>query len=77
LFELSTTPKYLDFGYEQQGAIASEYVCCAALAPKASRTTRLERLLSPHFDLAAMTARLDSSKMVLPWTGVELEGICD
>jgi len=77
LFELSETPEFLDFGYEQQGAIASEYVCCAVLAPKSPRTTRLERLMSPYFDLSAMTARLDSSRMVLPWDGVELAGICD
>ncbi|TDT77289.1 hypothetical protein BDE40_0570 [Litoreibacter halocynthiae] len=77
LFELSNTAEFLDFGYEQQGAIAAEYVCCAALAPKAPRTTRLERLMQPHFDLAAMTTRLDNAKMVLPWKGVELDGICD
>ena len=77
LFELSNDARFLDFGYEQQGAIAEEYVCCAALAPKAARTKRLERLLKPHFDLAAMTDRLDNSKMLLPWNGVELAGICD
>ncbi|SFR44612.1 hypothetical protein [Litoreibacter janthinus] len=77
LFELANAAKFLDFGYEQQGAIASEYVCCAALAPKAPRTARLERLLKPHFALSAMTARLDQSRMLLPWKGVELDGICD
>lgn len=77
LFELSTAPLFLDFGYEQQAAIAAEYVCCAALAPKAPRTTRLEQLLNPYFNLAAMTARLDNSQMLLPWNGVEKDGICD
>ena len=77
LFELSSSRKLLDFGYEQQGAIAEEYVCCAALAPKAARTARLEALLGEHFDLRAMTARLDQSEVVLPWDGVELNGICD
>ncbi|WP_298261669.1 hypothetical protein [uncultured Litoreibacter sp.] len=77
LFELTTNPDYLEFGYEQQGAIVEEYVCCATLAPKAPRTSRLEALLSPYFDLAAMTGRLDRTKMVLPWRDVELKGICD
>ncbi|MEP3347769.1 MAG: hypothetical protein ABJN34_05300 [Litoreibacter sp.] len=77
LFELSENPEFLDFGYEQQGAIASEYVCCAVLAPKAPRTARLEQLLSPYFDLKGMTSRLDRANMVLPWDGVELEAICD
>ncbi|WP_245912857.1 hypothetical protein [Litoreibacter ponti] len=77
LFELDAEPDFLEFGYEQQGAIASEYVCCAALAPDAPRTKRLERLLSPHFRLKNMTSKLDRAKMVLPWDGVELQGICD
>lgn len=77
LFELGRTPDFLDFGYEQQGAIAAEYVCCAALAPTAPRTARLEALLSPYLRLENMTAKLDRTKMLLPWNGVELDGICD
>lgn len=68
---------FLDFGYEQQGAIAAEYVCCAALAPTAPRTKRLETLLTPYFRLQNMTSQLDSAKMVLPWNEVEIAGICD
>ena len=73
LFELAENPEFLDFGYEQQGAIASEYVCCAALAPNAARTARLESLLSPYFDLKSMS----TPEMRLPWEGVEVAGICD
>lgn len=77
LFSLTKRPDFLDFGYEQQGAIAAEYVCCAALAPEAPRTQRLEQLLAPYFRLDNMTARLDDAKMLLPWDEVELDGICN
>lgn len=77
LFELSGTTDFLDYGYEQQGAIAGEYVCCAAIAPNAPRTKRLERLLAPYFDTPKMTPVLDRTKMVLPWDKAELNGICD
>ena len=77
LFELGAAPDYLGFGYEQQGAIVEEYICCAALAPHAPRTARLENMLTPYFRLENMTAKLDRAKMVLPWDEVELAGICD
>ena len=46
LFELDESPDFLSYGYEQQGAIVEEYVCCRALAPQGGRTKRLHRMLA-------------------------------
>ncbi len=77
LFELDNTAEFLDYGYEQQGAIAAEYVCCATLAPKASRTKRLEKLLAQEFPIQQLSAVLPKTPVVLPWKDVKLAGICD
>lgn len=68
--------RFLDHGWEQQGAIMEEYVCCLALAPDAPRTARLFAMLSEHFDLPP-PGRPIAAEIVLPWAGVEREGICD
>ncbi|WP_264210210.1 hypothetical protein [Leisingera thetidis] len=76
LFDLAAAPEFLAYGYEQQGAIIEEYVCCRALAPQAARTKRLHRMLE-----AAMPVRpLPHSReqdVYLPWKDAELKGICD
>ncbi|MDK3019967.1 hypothetical protein [Pseudodonghicola flavimaris] len=76
LFDLTSAPAFLDFGYEQQGAIMEEYVCCRSLAPQAARTRRLHRMLSEALPLAPLPRRRESD-VVLPWRGVTLAGICD
>ncbi|MGD9864608.1 MAG: hypothetical protein AB7S99_15490 [Pseudodonghicola sp.] len=76
LFDLTGAPDFLGFGYEQQGAIVEEYVCCRALAPQGARTRRLHKMLSGAFPVADLPAARDSD-VVLPWKGVELSGICD
>lgn len=77
LFDLTTNPRFLDFGYEQQGAIASEYVCCATLAPTAARTKRLKALLEQEFPIERLNILLAQTQAVLPWDGVDLTTICN
>lgn len=75
LFDLDTEPAFVDFGFEQQGAIVEEYVCCRALAPQAPRTRRLHDMLAaamPVSDLPQSRAH----DLVLPWKGADLRGIC-
>lgn len=77
LFDLTDAPKFLDYGFEQQGAIVEEYVCCRALAPDAARTKRLHAMLKGAFPVADLPR---SGKrewdVYLPWNGAELGGIC-
>lgn len=77
LFDLNNDARFLDFGYEQQGAIAAEYICCATLAPKAPRTARLKALLSQEFPIHRLSQMLPNTPVALPWNGVKLAGICD
>ncbi len=75
LFNLEAEPKFLEYGYEQQGAIVEEFVCCRALDPTGARTQRLHKMISDVMP----TAHLPQSRqhdVRLPWDGVELRGIC-
>ncbi|MBB97061.1 MAG: hypothetical protein CML68_20995 [Rhodobacteraceae bacterium] len=76
LFDLSTSPEFLSYGYEQQGTIVEEYVCCRALAPQADRTRRLHDMLSDALDPSPLPQSRESD-VYLPWAGAELDGICD
>lgn len=76
LFDLGTSADFLSYGFEQQGAIVEEYVCCRALDPDAPRTKRLHDMLSEHFDVATLPGSRRESAVQLPWAGAEVEGIC-
>lgn len=76
LFDLANDAKFLDYGYEQQGAIAGEYVCCAALAPNAPRTQRLEDLLEDVFPIERLTKSLPKTNFPLPWKDTDLGDLC-
>ncbi|SHI62295.1 hypothetical protein SAMN05444417_1272 [Wenxinia saemankumensis] len=76
LFDPETRADLLDFGWEQQGVIVEEYLCCRTLAPEAERTSRLHAMLGVHFDLPALSRPI-AREALLPWDGVELAGICD
>ncbi|MEX0350477.1 MAG: hypothetical protein AB3N15_13725 [Paracoccaceae bacterium] len=76
LFDLNETPNFLEYGFEQQGTIVEEYVCCRALAPDAARTQRLHDMLSAAFPVSELP-KVRESDVYLPWDGVEIEGICD
>jgi hypothetical protein len=75
LFEIDTPRKFSEFGYEQQGSIVEEFVCCRALAPQAPRTKRLHALISQVMPVAPLPAR-PQSDVRLPWDGVQIKGIC-
>ena len=76
LFELENDARFLDYGFEQQGGIMEEFICCAAPDPRGARTERLRALLSPHFDLGPIEAHLRAAEIVLPWEGARTKGIC-
>ncbi len=78
LFDLSGSGKadFLSFGYEQQGAIVEEYVCCRSLAPQAARTRRLHDMLAAAMPVADLPDRR-TSDVYLPWKDADLKGICD
>ena len=75
LFELETAD-FLSYGYEQQGAIMEEYVCCTVLDPDAPRTERLRRMLAREIPVGDLDAALGEAQVIVPWSGVELRGIC-
>lgn len=75
LFDITGTPQFLDFGFEQQGAIVEEYVCCRALAPQAPRTKRLHGLIAQAMPVSALP-QSRAHDVRLPWDGVKMDGIC-
>ena len=75
LFELEDR-KFLDFGYEQQGSIVEEFVCCRALQPQGARTQRLHSLISQVMPVARLP-QSPAYNVGLPWEGVELASICN
>ena len=75
LFEINGEREFGEFGFEQQGSIVEEFVCCRALAPQAARTQRLHDLLSKVMPVAPLSAHRNSD-ISLPWKGVEIAGIC-
>ncbi|MCR8724000.1 hypothetical protein [Frigidibacter sp. ROC022] len=76
LFDPDTTADFSSFGYEQQGAIVEEYLCCRVLAPNAERTRRLHEMLAKVFPVSPISTPL-AQQVLLPWRGVQIEGICD
>ena len=76
LFDPATEVAFLDYGWEQQGAIMEEYLCCRTLAPEAPRTERLHAMLREHFDLPPLDRPL-AREGFLPWDGVTIDGIRD
>tara|TARA_R110002110_G_scaffold77667_15_gene204049 strand:- start:119 stop:820 length:702 start_codon:yes stop_codon:yes gene_type:complete len=75
LFEIDRAPEFGAFGFEQQASIVEEFVCCRALAPQAPRTKRLHALISQVMPVAPLPQSRQSD-VRMPWTGVELSGIC-
>jgi hypothetical protein len=67
--------KFLDFGFEQQGSIVEEMVCCTALQPQGARTKRLHALVSQVMPVPPLP-QSPAHDVGLPWDGVDLERIC-
>ena len=68
--------KFLDFGYEQQGSIVEEFVCCRALQPQGARTKRLHSLIEQVMPVAPLP-NSPAYDVSLPWDGVDLKTICN
>jgi len=76
LFDLGENPDFLSFGYEQQGGIVEEFVCCRTLDPDGARTARLNALLAPYFPELARTSAVPRDRVTLPWDRAQTRGIC-
>ncbi|SMX30130.1 hypothetical protein TRP8649_04270 [Pelagimonas phthalicica] len=76
LFDPDNTKSFLDYGYEQQGSIVEEYVCCRLLDPKAPRTARLRAMIAKEMPIDGLDRALGPGRVRLPWAGVQTEGIC-
>ncbi|MDB9857889.1 hypothetical protein OAC63_05855 [Amylibacter sp.] len=72
LIDPDTDGDFLSYGYEQQGRIVEEYLCCSLLDPGAPRTSRLEAMLKEYFPLE----KLPSRSVVIGWKDVKVKGIC-
>ncbi len=72
----ATDRRFLDFGYEQQGAIVEEYVCCRVLDPDAPRTARLRALIAQELPVDGLDAVLEDPRIAVPWRGLTVAGIC-
>lgn len=75
LFELEPEVDFLSYGYEQQGSIIEEYVCCRALDPKAPRTRRLHDMIRSAMPVSELPQSRESD-IYLPWKEVQVQGIC-
>ncbi|WP_235924097.1 hypothetical protein [Pseudoroseicyclus tamaricis] len=76
LFDPNTEVDFLDYGWEQQGRVYEEYLCCRVLAPEAARTSRLHETLGKYFDLPPLDVAL-AQNVWIPAGGDDLSGICD
>lgn len=76
LIDIDESRPFLSYGYEQQGSIVEEYVCCRALDPDGARTAKLRRLVSQVFPAVARYESVPRSGIRIPWDGAEIEGIC-
>jgi hypothetical protein len=77
LFDPDNTTTFLDYGYEQQGSIVEEYVCCRLLDPEAPRTARLRALIHEEMPIDRLDAILDGPQVRVPWQGIQTSGICE
>ena len=75
LFDPTLRRQFLDYGFEQQGAIVEEYVCCRALDPAGARTQRLFDLISDVMPLVPLPEGREAD-VILPWADVQLDRIC-
>lgn len=75
LLDLDSQAAFLDFPFEQQGAIVEEYICCRALDPNGARTKRLHAMLSGAFPVEALDSTV-RPEAILPWKGAATRGIC-
>ena len=68
--------KFTDYGFEQQGAIVEEFVCCRVLDPNGARTARIAELVGQVFPAARRMTEVPVSGIEIPWSGAPVKGIC-
>lgn len=76
LFETDEVRPFLSYGWEQQGALVEEFVCCRAVDPDGARTNRLREIVSQVFPAAAREESVPQSRIRIPWAGADLRGVC-
>ncbi|QFU07337.1 hypothetical protein PARPLA_01140 [Rhodobacteraceae bacterium THAF1] len=76
LFDLPDGAAFADYGYEQQGGLVEEFVCCRALDPDGARTAKLYGLLSPVFPALERRSRVPADEVLLPQGHGNLSDIC-
>ncbi|MDJ0821143.1 MAG: hypothetical protein QNJ09_04925 [Paracoccaceae bacterium] len=76
LFDPDNTKGFLDYGFEQQGSIVEEYVCCHLLDPEAPRTARLRAMISKEMPIDGLEEALATPRIRVPWAGIQTSGIC-
>jgi hypothetical protein len=76
LFDPDATGDFFAYGYEQQGSLVEEYVCCLVLDPEAPRTDRLRQTISGAMDISGLERVLEARNVRIPWAGAETENIC-
>ncbi len=76
LVEIDPERAFTDYGWEQQGSIVEEFVCCRALDPDGARTKQLTGLVRQVFPGAASADALPKGRIRIPWARAELRGIC-
>ncbi|MFT5004800.1 MAG: hypothetical protein ACI8YI_000410 [Paracoccaceae bacterium] len=75
LLDFGTETDFLDFPFEQQGAIVEEYICCSSLDPNGARTKRLHALLRSTMPVSTIDD-LPTTDVILPWKWAKTAGIC-
>lgn len=75
LFDLTEDRRFLDYGFEQQGAIVEEYICCRALNPQGARTKRIHAMIGAALPVSPLP-QSRAHEVVLPWKDAALSGIC-
>lgn len=76
LVEIDPELAFADYGWEQQGSIVEEFVCCRALDPGGARTAQLTALVRQAFPGASSGDGVPRGRTRIPWAGAELRGIC-
>ena len=76
LTEIDPEKPFLEYGWEQQGILVEEFVCCRALDPAGARTADITKIVAQVFPEAARAEAVPADRIRLPWTGADTEGIC-
>lgn len=76
LIDPDSEADFLSFGYEQQGTIVEEYVCCRLLDPEAPRTGRLRAMLAKEMPIDRLDRAITEPRLTVPWPGLTVQGIC-